>query len=127
MVDVVFDTDILIDHLRGVEQARSLILKVQSGAISGYISTLTEAELFAGKDEEDEKKRVMMHALLDLFDKIDITSTIARKAGEFRRKYGIEIDDALIGATAFSLNCIVYTRNAKDFGLVKDIESENPY
>jgi predicted nucleic acid-binding protein len=45
---VVFDT-IIIDHLRNVKQATELVRKVKDKKIIGYVSTLTEAELFAGK------------------------------------------------------------------------------
>jgi len=39
----VFDTSILIDHLRGVRNAKLLIEKVERKEIEGIISVITEA------------------------------------------------------------------------------------
>ncbi len=101
MNELVFDTDILVDHLRGTNKATELIEKVKEGSIIGYISILTEAELFAGKDSEDNNKRMLLTELLSLFNKIEVNEAIARLAGEFRRKYNITLADAIIAATAY--------------------------
>ena len=55
MEELLFDTNIIIGHLRGNPKATALLEKVREGSIVGYISTLTEAELFAGRDVERAK------------------------------------------------------------------------
>ena len=127
MNELVFDTDILVDHLRGTKSATVLIEKVREGSIVGYISILTEAELFAGKDSEDENRRALLVELLSLFNKIEVNEAIARVAGEFKRKYGIKLADAIIAATTFIVRCKLTTRNIKDFGKVREINAEKPY
>lgn len=127
MSELLFDTSILIDHLRQVPSATQLVNRVQEGTTVGYISILTEAELFAGKDAGDKEKMALLVELLSLFNKIDVNEGIARVAGEFRRKYSISLSDAIIGATAFMVRCKVVTQNLKDFGKIKEIESEKPY
>lgn len=127
MVELLFDTCVLIDHLRGIAEATRMVKMVKEGSIIGYISTLTEAELFAGKDSDDSGKRTMLIDLLSIFEKLDINEGIARVAGDFKRKYGITLADAIIAATAFMLRCKVATQNTKDFRIVKEIEVEKPY
>ena len=127
MVELLFDTCVLVDHLRGVAEATKTVKMVKDGFIIGYISTLTEAELFAGKDSDDPRKRTMLIELLNIFEKLDVNESIARVAGEFKRKYGITLADAIIAATAFMLRCKVATQNIKDFKIVKEIDVEKPY
>jgi predicted nucleic acid-binding protein len=127
MDELAFDTDILIDHLRGVSAATDLVKRVEEGMIIGYILTLTEAELFASKDSEDVGKRATLTELLSLFNKVDVDEMIARIAVEFRRKYGVELADAIIAATAFTTRCKLITRNIKDFEKVCEITTEKPY
>jgi hypothetical protein len=127
MTEAVFDTDVLIDHLRGVKEAVALVSRVRDGKILGYISTITEAELFSGKDEEEEAKRTLLLNFLDMFERVEVNSAMARKAGEFRRKYGVEVPDAIIGATASLMGCKLFTRNIHDFEMIKEIEVEKPY
>lgn len=128
MTEAVFDTSVIIDHLRGgIDSATELVSKVTDGRMTGYISTLTEAELFAGKDTEDKSKREMLAELLERFSRIEVTSNIARTAGDIRRKYGGLLDDAIIAATAANLNCRLFTKNIKDFKHIKEITVEDPY
>src|SRR5271155_605723 len=115
MKELVFDTSILIDHLRNVQKATELIEEVREGSIIGYISILTEAELFAGKDSEDNNKRALLIELLAIFNKIEVNEGIARLAGDFKRKYNITLADAIIGATSFMTRCKLITQNIKDF------------
>lgn len=127
MTEAVIDTNIIIDYLRGHAGAGPILLRVQDGSLTGYISTITEAELFAGKDEQDPRKREIMEKLLSYFKIIDLNSNIARKAGAIRRKYGIFLYDAVIAATAESLDLRVFTKNIKDFERIKEIKAEEPY
>ncbi len=126
MSEAVFDTNILVDHLRDVESATLLIKKVESGAITGYISTATVAELFAGQragGREDD----MLEALLELFTKVDVNESIAKLGGRFKRDYGMALADGIIGATAVNLNCKLFTLDSKGFSRVKEVDAEKPY
>ena len=127
MSEAVFDTSVLIDHLRNVGKATELIERVRDGLIIGYVSTLTEAELFAGKDSGDDKKRALLIELLNLFNKIEVDEGVARVGGEFRRKYGVSLSDAIIAATAFMVRCGLLTQNARDFRRIREIKTEQPY
>lgn len=125
--EFVVDSDILIDHMRGFEPAKIIIGKVRNKEIIGYLSSVTEAEMFAGADIKLEKRRQELDELIKLFSKIILNNEIAQKAGEFRRNYDVQIPDAIIAATAFHQKCKLWTKNKKDFEKIKEIEVEEPY
>jgi len=127
MTEVVFDTSVLIDHLRNVGAATALIEKVKNGTIIGYISIITEAELFAGKHVENSIKRRLLEELLSLFSRVDVNGEIARVAGSFRRKYDTNLVDGIIASTASNLHCKLITKDIKDFKPIKEISVEEPY
>jgi predicted nucleic acid-binding protein len=58
MPEVLLDSDILIDHLRGYEPARQYLKRFEAGEMQGYLSIITVAELAAGQmrqAQEEEK------------------------------------------------------------------------
>jgi tRNA(fMet)-specific endonuclease VapC len=125
--EVLFDTSVIIDHLRGVNAASHLISRVQNGELMGFISVITEPELFAGKDMEDEEKEKSITDLLALFTKIPVDSHIAKIAGSFKRKHNVLLPDCIIAATAFIQGYKLLTKNTKDFERIKEIRTEAPY
>ncbi len=127
MPDFLFDTNVLIDHMRGVKEATELIIRVEDGRIRGHISALTEVELFSGKEVEDPHKRELLGELVGLFNRIELSSEIARAAGSIRRKYGTKTADAIIAATAAAIGYRLLTKNIGDFKRIKEIEAEEPY
>ncbi len=127
MSEIVLDTTILIDHLRGYGPAEPFIKKIENGEVTGKISMLTVAELFAGKDSANWRGMDEVMQLLDLFVKVPVDEIIAAKGGMIRRDYGINIMDAIIAATALVNGSRLYTSNLEDFKPVKGLDAESPY
>ncbi|MDE1854717.1 MAG: type II toxin-antitoxin system VapC family toxin [Candidatus Micrarchaeota archaeon] len=127
MSEAVFDTNILVDHLNNSKEATALVKQVEDGLLSGYVSTITLAELFSGKEADDPVKRKIWSDLLDLFTKIEVSEDIAKSAGEMRRRHRVNLADALIAATASSLRCKLFTQNIRDFEGIVEITAEKPY
>lgn len=123
----VFDTTVLIDFLREQSYAKKVVADVELRKTEGFISSISEAELYAGKDAIIKRKREDMQKLITLFEKILVTNEIAQKAGEFERKYSVPLDDCIIAATAFTQNAKLWTKNVQDFKKIKEIETEEPY
>lgn len=124
---VLFDTSVLVDYLRGMEESKDVMERVRKKELDGYVSSLTEAELFAGKECEKESKREQIRALISLFTRLNVDNEICQKAGEYKRRYGLPLDDCIIAATASLLKARVFTKNVKDFTPIKDINTEEPY
>ena len=105
---VVFDTNILIDYLVGIEAARrELALYTRP-----LISPITWIEVMVGAGEGEEPQ---LRAFLNQFAQVPIDDRIAETAVVIRRTYRIRIPDAIIWASARSTDALLVTRNTRDF------------
>ena len=106
---VVFDTNILVDYLNGVEAARDEL----SRFVDRSISLVTWMEVLAGARDAEEEDVIEMF-LCD-FEVVEINRQIARHAVQLRRANRLRLPDALILATAQSRGALLVTRNTRDF------------
>ena len=123
---IVIDTDIFIDYFRGLEKAKLFIKKIKGDYVVCY-SSITEAELLSGKDCKNEKTTDLIVDFLLDFVMIPVDSDIAQLGGKLRREYEIELDDALIAATALEMKTSIITKNSKDFRKIPGLRVINPY
>lgn len=120
MLAYLIDTNILIDHLR---EYKSILSFIKECLVKNYrlkISVITRAEIKAGQSMKEPKQAKKAELLLSIFDVVCLDSLIADKAGNLKRKYSINIIDAIIAATALITNSVLLTRNTKHF---KDISN----
>lgn len=109
MPDILVDTDIFIDHLRGRVELRP-------GRHRLHFSLITRAELFAGTSGTDLAARVLAP-----FREIPVNRAIAERAGRIRRENDLRMPDALIAATALEHRLGLATRNTKHFEPVRGL------
>ena len=109
MADVLVDTDIFVDHLRGATE-------FHPKAHRAHYSAITRAELFAGSSATEAVSR-----LLAPFREIPVDRTVAERAGRIQREHAIGIADALIAATALEHGLGLVTRNRRHFGSVRGL------
>ena len=126
MKSILIDTDIFIDHLRGNIEAKNFLEILKNTEYITYFSAITEAELVSGKECNNSEKLQNILDLLSLHTKLVINNEIAKKAGEFRRKYGIPLLDSIIAASAFVTKSKVVTKNIKHFKAIKEIMAISP-
>lgn len=115
MADVLVDTDVFVDHLRGARR-----LRPSDDAIS--YSVVTRCELFAGGAEQEEAVAL----LLSGFRELVVDGEVAEVAGRIRRETGVRTPDALIAATAITHRLTLVSRNLKDFGKVPRLRTKAP-
>ncbi len=108
MVRAVFDTNILIDFLNGHEPARQQVRRYSDKRIS----IITWMEVMAGATDKTEDA---CRALLGVFERLDITPSIAERAVLLRRQGRMKLPDAVILATAQISASTLITRNTRDF------------
>jgi predicted nucleic acid-binding protein len=108
MVGALFDTNILIDHLNALPQARKEIERFEDRAVS--IITWMEVMVGANADLVEPTRR-----FLEGFEVIALDDGIADRAVALRRAHRIKLPDAVIWATAQTAGRLLVTRNTKDF------------
>ena len=107
-VKAVFDTNILVDYLNGVQKAKKEINRYKGK----LISVITQIEVLVGAEGEDEEKAV--RSFLSLFEVRDVTRGIAEEAIRVRKSTRMKVPDAIVYATAREEGCLVVSRNTKD-------------
>jgi predicted nucleic acid-binding protein len=108
-MNALFDTNILIDYLNGVEASEKELGRHRDR----LISIVTWMEVLAGAHDEAEAD--VIHMFLRDFRVVDVTRLIAREAVEIRRARRCRLPDGLIWATARAESALLVTRNTKDF------------
>lgn len=114
------DSNILIDHFKGIPAATQELSSYGQFAISSitWIETLVGA-----RDASEERciRAVLQQAIL-----IETNSEIRERALLLRRHRRLRLPDAIILATAEIRETLLVTRNTKDFD-VKDARIRVPY
>jgi predicted nucleic acid-binding protein len=107
-----FDTNILIDTLRGFQQGRVEIERAaQRGRI--WISRMVWIEVMSKGDGEELRRAEI---LLSGFGVDELDSEIAERSAALRRERPrLRSADAIILATALTRGRVLVTRNSKDF------------
>lgn len=118
------DSDILIDYLRGVESARDFFV---SQEFNFYITVISIAEIYSGKNTNDPNKQKEIAKFLDNFAILPITPDIGRFAGEIRRDTNKPFADSLVAASAILNDMALATRNVKHFKGIKNLKIVIPY
>lgn len=108
MVKALFDTNIVIDYLNGVPQAKTELERYDQKSIS----IITSMEVLVGAPEDAVEDT---RSFLATFSIIALDDAVAAKAVEFRRKHRIKLPDAVIWASADIQSSLLVTRNTKDF------------
>jgi len=108
MVSALFDTNILIDYLNGIEQAKTELDRYSDKAIS----VITWMEVMVGATPETEE---LMRGFLSGFVNLPIEELVSNTAVTLRKKHKIKLPDAIVWATAQVNRRILVTRNTKDF------------
>jgi len=86
MPKVLFDTDIIIDFLRGIIGAKKIMASIKDDDMP-CCSVITVAEIRAGMREIEEHATM---SLLGSLDVLTIDTSIAQLAGDLKRKQGIK-------------------------------------
>jgi predicted nucleic acid-binding protein len=108
MVKVLFDTNILIDYLNGIEQAKTELGRYSDKAIS----LITRMEVLVGATPETE---AAIRHFLNEFSNLNIDDQVSDLAVTIRKQHKIKLPDAIVWATALTHNRLLITRNTKDF------------
>lgn len=121
---LLLDTDVLIDFLRGRDEAISFV-SARSERI--MMSSVSVAELYAGvRGGKEGTEQVALDDLLGLFRVVPVTVDIGRLGGLYKRDYGashgVGLADAIIAATATLQDAPLETLNVKHYPMFGGLE-----
>ena len=108
MVEAHFDTNIIIDYLKGREPAQVELELYETR----YVSVVTWMELMAGPVEQLPHVEALLAAN---FIVVGLTSEIAKMGARLQRDMRIKLPDAVILATARVNGRVLVSRNTRDF------------
>ncbi|MEO7295741.1 MAG: type II toxin-antitoxin system VapC family toxin [Candidatus Limnocylindria bacterium] len=123
---MLFDTSVLISHLRGDRRATELLVSVPT--MERVASVLARVEIEGGMRSGE---RASVAGLLDSMRLVAVTDAIARRAGEHLRRYrrshsGIDLVDFVTAATAEAYDVPLLTLNVRHFPMFKDLKPAFP-
>lgn len=108
-MNALIDSDVLLDFLDGFAAAARELARYSERCVS----IISWMELMAGaKNHADEATR---REFLTHFRILPLTEQVAEEAVVLRRKYRLNLPDAIVWATAITENYLLVSRNRKDF------------
>lgn len=118
-----FDSTILIAHLRGDQRATDLLLETPRA--ERLVSVLSRVEIEGGLRSAERQD---VAALFSFLRMKPVTDAIARRAGDYLRQYrrshqGIDLVDYVTAATAEHFQANLVTLNVKHFPMVDGLEA----
>ncbi len=124
-MNLLVDTNVFIDFLRGMDRAKEYFLKHRNDSL--FCSVITIAELWAGVRPLEEAG---LEGFLSGFRSVSVEDSMARQAGkymqQFAKSHHLLLPDALIAAAARHLQASLVTHNVKHFPM-KDVRVFSPY
>ncbi len=119
--NILIDTDIVIDFLRGNKKAVSFF---KTNLDSIYFSAITVAEIYSGI--KGKKEEIEVERLFSIFPVIETSKNIAMEAGklvkQYRPSHSVEIPDAIIAATCLLSDMELNTLNIKHYPMFKELK-----
>lgn len=107
MVKLLFDTNILIDYLNAVTEAKVELERYSERAISA----ISWIEVMVGTTA---KTQAGTRAFLATFERLPVDEEVCERAVALRREHKIKLPDAIVWSTAQVHNLQLVTRNTKD-------------
>lgn len=124
---VLLDTTVLIDHLRGLEDATSYLAEAKSRGDDLWSVTIVRTEVLAGMRPREQKAT---REFLAEIHWLDVDEDLADRAGDLARRHikshpGVDTVDYVIAASAELLHANLATTNVKHFPMFPKLKK--PY
>ena len=116
LTGVVFDSDVIIEILRGRRAVVVAAVALEQSPIPTFCTAISWAEVYAGMRPREESPT---RAFLEARGEVVLDGRVGRQAGaylaRYARSHGVEIADALIAAAAVTSGLRLWTLNRKHY------------
>ena len=113
---VLYDTDVIIEILRGRSKVTAAVRALEEGGIPTYCTAVQWAEIHAGIRPGEE---ALTEAFLEARGQIVLDAEAGRRAGaylaRYARSHALELGDALVAAAASTSGLRLWTLNRKHY------------
>ncbi|MGQ9628171.1 MAG: type II toxin-antitoxin system VapC family toxin [Anaerolineae bacterium] len=120
---IIVDTDILIDVALQISEAIDFLAELEQKSTLA-ISAITQMELFVGCRSKTELRHT--ERFLRRFQVLKLNEQISDMAIDLLRRYrlshGLTIPDALVAATAITVNQPFISKNQRDYGFISELQ-----
>ena len=120
---VVFDTDVLIDAGRGMQEAVACLKRIEEQSDLAA-SVVTQMELIVGCRDKQELQ--LVGRFLSRFEIVQVNEQISHNAvglvTQYRLSHGLLIADAFIAATALYLQVPFISKNQRDYRFIDGLD-----
>ena len=122
---ILFDTDVMVDILRGHEPAKEWLASVGEIGVPGLVAMeLIQGCQNAREQRELEKK---LSEYLLYWPSLDDCNRAMKSFSSHHLSDNIGLLDALIAETAIGINAELATFNVKHYRVIKGLQSLQPY
>ena len=116
LTGVLFDSDVIIDVLRGRPQVANALRALEATGTPTYCCAVSVAEVLAGTRPGEE---TTTEAFFEARGDAVLDAQTGRRAGaylaRYSRSHGVEIADALVAAAAATAGLQLWTHNRKHY------------
>jgi len=119
---ILCDTNVIIETLKGDEKSIKIMESI--GLENIAISSVTVMELYFGALNKRELNKIKKHlkALNIVHFDNDVSELAVSMIESYSKSHGLQIPDAIIAATALSLEIKLFTLNSKDFRYIDGLK-----
>ncbi len=119
----IIDTDILIDVGQDSREAVECLANIEEHSAAA-VSVITQMELLVGCRNRIEQRRT--ERFLEHFQVLKLTERVSDAAmnllRQYRLRHGLAIPDALIAATAITLNQPFISKNQRHYSFINGLQ-----
>jgi len=125
---LIFDTDVLIDYLMGIEEAREFLLSFRKEG--RFLTSISAMEIYRGarnKRELDVFRKFFREGFSEILHIDEEASKLSLELIEtYTLSHGLTLPDALIASIARSKDVLLITGNLKHFGFIQGLKVSLP-
>lgn len=125
---IVFDTDIFIDHFRGVQSASDYLQNIPEAQRA--TTDINVMELLKGASNGREVDLIENFLTRNGFIRLPVTTIASRQAVQLLKQYslsqGLSIPDALIAGVVLESKASLVTGNIRHFQFITDLMTQKP-